>query len=366
MPVGVVAAGIGAVGAIGGAVISSSAQNKASKRAASAAAQNSEANNALQREIYGENKATLSPYSNMGLAAGNALNDLLLGTHTYNAGTASGGAGGGPTSPGTVTPPGALDTWAQGAIDAMAPNITRASTWSHANTITDPAARLDYLLSRSPMGSDQRPLYDAYVAAHGPRPANTPAPAAGGGAGAGAGGGANGAPSSALSAWDTFRNSTNYNWRLGQGNDALTNTWASRGVFDSGAERAAALEYNQNYASNELGNYMDLLARQQATGLSAASAIAGVSNSYAGNISANNTAAANAAANAALAHGQSTANMWGGIASGIGQLGGALAGGFGGGGGFNYGAANSNPGAFAVDLGAAGSTPYMITPNFGL
>jgi hypothetical protein len=68
-----------------------------------------------------------------------------------------------------------LNDWANGAIAAMAPNITRSSTWEHANAISDPYAKLQYLLSQSPPNSDQYPLYQSYVAAH-PQPAATSAP----------------------------------------------------------------------------------------------------------------------------------------------------------------------------------------------
>jgi hypothetical protein len=56
--------------------------------------------------------------------------------------------------------------WAQGAIDAMAPNVTRPATWANANAFSDPTEKLKYILSQSPPGSDQMPLYNNYVASH--------------------------------------------------------------------------------------------------------------------------------------------------------------------------------------------------------
>jgi hypothetical protein len=131
-------------------------------------------------------------------------------------------------------------------------------------------------------------------------------------------------PGSAQSAWDAFRNSTNYKFRLSEGQDALTSMWAAHGALDSGAASKAMVEFSQNFAANELSNYMNILASQQAAGLSAAGAAMGVGTSYAGNVASQNTAAANAAANAALVNGQGQAGMWGAIGNGFGQIGGAL------------------------------------------
>jgi hypothetical protein len=324
LPIGAAIGGSAIVG-VGGAVLSSSAQKKAANKAADTSLQASQENNALYREIYGQNKALLTPYSNMGLAAGNALTDLLLGTNTYNPATAttgSSGAGTGATP--ALTPE---QQWATGAIDAMRPRVTRSSTWNGANAIDDPVARLDYILARSPTSSDQYPLYTSYLGSH-PRPAagtpqttgqgSAPAPTPVPGTAPGT------PPSGALDAFARFRQGTNYQWRLGQGMDALGSQWAANGAFDSGAEKKAALEFGQNFASNELSNYMNLLAGQQAMGLSAAGAVAGVGTTYAGNVAAQNTNAANTVANAALAKGTANSNMWGGIAQGIGSLGGAL------------------------------------------
>lgn len=334
MPPVVIAGAIAGAASIGGGLLAASSQRHAADQAADTAANNTAANNALTREIYGQNRDILAPDVNRGNLAGSALTDLLLGTNSYGSAlSAFNGGTGGSGMVGTGGGSSALTArqqWAQGAIDAMAPNITRSSTWNTANQISDPYQRLQYLLSQSPANSDQRPLYNAYVANHADPGPTTPAtgtttpttPATGTGAATGTG-------SSALSAFDRFRQGTNYQWRFNQGNDALQNQWAARGTFDSGAEKKALLEYGQNFASNELSNYMDLLARQQATGLSAAQAIAGVSSNYAGTIAASNTSAANAAANAALARGNANSALYGSIASGIGNIAGVAAGGFG-------------------------------------
>jgi hypothetical protein len=125
---------------------------------------------------------------------------------------------------------------------------------------------------------------------------------------------------SALSAFDTFRNSTNYQWRFNQGQQSVQQGMGALGAFDSGATRKALTEYGQNFASNELGTYMDRLAQQQSMGLAGASALAGVSQNMAGSVMASNNAAASATGNAALIRGQANQQMYGQIAGALGGL----------------------------------------------
>lgn len=73
MPLALVAAGIGAVGSIGGALISSSAAGHASDVASQTAA----ANNALQKQIYDSNKGLIQPYVDRGNSAANELQGFL-------------------------------------------------------------------------------------------------------------------------------------------------------------------------------------------------------------------------------------------------------------------------------------------------
>ena len=95
MPPAVIAAGVGAVGAIGGAVIGSSAQKKAASQAAQTQQQATDAQLQLgqqslavqqqlaqqslgqQRDIYNSNYGILSPYASRGNVAGDAINALL-------------------------------------------------------------------------------------------------------------------------------------------------------------------------------------------------------------------------------------------------------------------------------------------------
>jgi hypothetical protein len=432
MPVGAAIGGAVIAGGatIGSGLLSADAQKNAAQQASDTSLQVAQMNADLFKQTRDQNLAIASPFYNNGLLASNALTDLLLGTHLYNQGTVAK-----PTVPGGGTFPTSgsgsvgggssnqsLAEWAQGAINAMAPKITRSSTWATANGITDPVAKLNYLLSQSPSSSDQYPLYQSYLSSH-PRPAAT---ATGTGTGALSSYAAQGtgrsaldtympqtgqqaaaatpaaapatrplrgdftdragfqsalhafqqqraaartgtpgtttggtvagtpAPATAQNAWDAFRNSTNYQWRLGQGMGALTSAQSARGALDSGAATKAAITFNQNYAANELSNYMNLLAGQQNMGLSAAGAVMGVGNTYSGNVAAQNTSAANAAANAALVNGQANAGMWGSIGQGVGQLGGAL---------YQYGMGqqgSQSPYNFSTAYNAANSSPWSV------
>jgi hypothetical protein len=68
--------------------------------------------------------------------------------------------------------------------------------------------------------------------------------------------------------------------------------YAAMGALESGAAMKAIDEYSQNFASNELANYMDQLYRQEALGASAASSLAGVGTNLVSQVSANNNNAA--------------------------------------------------------------------------
>ena len=337
MPPAVAIAGVTAAASIGGAVLSNRATSRAARSAANTAQENTAANNALTREIYAQNAGRLDPFAQGGLRAQGALQGLL--GIAAPGGTIAGGGGTGsysPTAPALGAPTPEQQAWAQGAINAMLPRITRSSVRSQLASMQDnPVAALDYLMQLSPPSSDQYPLYQAYVA-NNPRPAAAPAttstgPQVNGGPRDGsdktATGGTTTPANSALSAWDTFRNSTNYQWRFGQGQKALELSGLPGGGYDSGQTRKAIVEYGQNFAANELGAYMDRLAQQQSLGLGAASALAGVGQNMVGAVTANNNAAAGAAANAALVQGTAQSNMYGQIAGSIGTAIGALGGG---------------------------------------
>jgi len=120
-------------------------------------------------------------------------------------------------------------------------------------------------------------------------------------------------------AFDIFKNSTGYQFRVNEGNRALNSGWAGAGTLQSGAAMRAAQDFGQNIASQEFGNYMGYLGNQQGVGLGAGSALAGVGQNYVNTISQNNNNAGSAAANAALIRGQNNpfASVLGTIGGGI-------------------------------------------------
>jgi len=143
-----------------------------------------------------------------------------------------------------------------------------------------------------------------------------------GGAGYGTGGAPGQVPNALNpnSAFDTYRNSTGYQFRYGQGENAVTQNMAVNGLLKSGSALKALTRYGQDYASNEFGNYMGYLSNQSGQGLSAANALAGVGTNYANAVSANNFTSADARSNAALAGAAGTNNMVNSALQGVGAF----------------------------------------------
>lgn len=117
--------------------------------------------------------------------------------------------------------------------------------------------------------------------------------------------------------FDTFRNSTGYQFRLGEGMNALNSQYAGAGAIKSGAAMRAATEYGQNFASNEFGNYLNALGNQQGVGLSGASAVAGVGQNYANSMAQINDQRASGIGNAALANASNMNSLIGTLGAGI-------------------------------------------------
>lgn len=261
MAIGTLAAiGLGAAGV--GSFLGGKSAKKAATKAADTSLQVANQNNALASDIYGQNQQALSPYMARGNVAGDQMNAML-------------GLGGGFQAP-------------QGAQTAYggagAPN-SMMSLYSGANPGGAPMG-----LAQQDRPVQQGPQYGV--------PASRPNP---------------GDP------FEVFRNSTGYQFRLGQGMDALNSGYAGAGTLQSGAAMKAAQEYGQNFASNEFGNYMGYLGNQQGVGLSGASALAGVGQNYANSVMTNNNNAGTAVANAALARGANNP-----FANTLGMIGGGL------------------------------------------
>lgn len=135
--------------------------------------------------------------------------------------------------------------------------------------------------------------------------------------------GLGGSPQASQEAFDAFRNSTGYQFRVNEGMDALNSGYAGAGVLQSGAALKGLDDYRQGMASAEFGSYMNHLGGQQMLGAGAANAMSGVNTNYANN-----------AGNLAIAQGQNLAG--GAVAKAnntnamIGGIGGAMSGALGG------------------------------------
>jgi hypothetical protein len=226
--------------AIGGAaVVGAGATVLASNKAAGAAKSAANTNNALQSQIYDENKAALAPYQAQGASATTAINSLLGLNGNYA-------------------------SYVQNNPDLLAAYNAN----NNGQSITD--------FGRDHWTNDGQ--YEGRTA--------TPY---------------SGVASADNPGFNAFRNSTGYQFQLDQGNKALTAALGAKGQLESGAAVKSALTYNQNAAAGSFNQYYADLTGQQGVGLTAASAQAGVGQNFANATSANNNAAATATGNAALA-----------------------------------------------------------------
>ena len=263
MPIGAVLGGASIVGSF----IGSSSNKKAANKAAQQSQQATDQSLALQRESRDMALQRLDPYNNRGNLAGNQINALL-------------GLGGArPTAPATAVQPNALSQF---------------------------SAAQRYGLGDSPMYATNT-LATGGAAGGTATPSVTPQQAA-------------------QNAFDQFRQSTNYQFRLGEGLDAVNSGYAGSGVLQSGAALRGINDYAQNMASSELGNYLALLSQQQGVGAGAASAAAGVGQNFANNAANLIVNNGNNQANAAIYRAQNNpfANALGagvGVLSGLGGFG---------------------------------------------
>lgn len=320
MPAAVIGGAIAAAGAVGSAVISSKGASKAAQATQAAA----DSSSALQQQIYNQNAAALAPWQRSGLQANGAINALLgIGGPSNYAATvrqqdlqpqleAYGGDTGMVNDYGLSSD--TVDAFKQGgftgmmALGASLPWAQRLAAQRNGQAGT--AMQGGNALTNAVQQPSQQQQYQ--------------------------------------NAFDNYRNSTGYQFRLNQGLNAINSGYAGAGSIKSGAAMKAINDYGQGMASQEFGNYLAALGNQQALGFGAASAQAGVGQNYAnamGNIAMNN---AGNQANAALVKSQNLGNAF----NSVGQIGGYLAGTLGGGG--NYAALvpsvtstiNSNPGIF--------------------
>lgn len=89
-----------------------------------------------------------------------------------------------------------------------------------------------------------------------------------------------------------FTTSPGYEFRLSEGQKAQQNSFASRGGALSGNALKALAEYNQNYASNEYGNWWN---QQQGLANTGANAVAGTASAGQSNVATQTTSNTNTA-----------------------------------------------------------------------
>lgn len=273
MPPAIIAGGIAAAGAVGGAAIAS----KGAKKAAQTTADSNAQSVALQERIYGQNQVALQPWQQSGQQA----NALLMDALGFNAGQ--------PAAQAQVQP--AVTNYYSGANPGAAP--------------------VNALAAFRGTGG-QYPAGDAWQAWQRSLPTQQPAVTAA----------TSGTPVNARGAFDTFLDSINYNWQLEQGLDAVNSGWAGSGMLQSGAAMRGINDYAQNMARGAYQDWYGGVENMANRGLGAASAQAGVGQNFANSVSNLNSANANALANLQIAKSNNTANLLGGL----GQIGAYTAG----------------------------------------
>lgn len=268
------ALGIGA-GLLGvGSAISGSKASSNANKAADTAAANTAANNALYKEIYNQNKGALSGYINTGNAAGNLLNDFY-------------------------------------GISTPASTYTTGSPNYSAYVQDNPDLLAEYSRVADQFGNDMSAYgqyhYNSFGQGEGRTVPGTQTVTTGG---TGTGG-------SAQNAFANYIANSDYAFQQQEGGNAVNSGFAGAGTVQSGAAMKALEKYRQNLQSGYRNQWASGVSNQQGVGLSAASALAGVSTNYANTIAASNTAAADAQANAALSQQSTLGNAFGALGSGI-------------------------------------------------
>jgi len=281
MAIGTLAAiGLG-LGAIGG-IASASSQKSAANKAAEVATDTNTANNALAREIYGQNQQALAPFMQRGNVAGDYIN-AMLGIPSTQIGT-MGGQQGLPTQQ-----PNQMMQY--GEDFGYSPNQYGGQYGMGGNDYRGEITNSRFFPQRfgpTAQGGGYQ--------ATGQQPQGV-------------------TTQNAQDAFGQYIKNSDYGFQFGQGSNALNSGYAGAGTLQSGAAMKAMEKFRQDLQSGYRNEYMGALGNQQGVGLSGASALAGVSQNFANTMTNNNNAAGNALANAALVKGN---NGIGNVISGIG------------------------------------------------
>lgn len=275
MPIG--AAIGGAAVSAGGAALNASSQKKAVGKAADAQAQAASENKALQRDIYAQNKTALSPFMQRGNVAGSYLNAFL--------GLPSGAAGAAGTS--------------------AAPDY---SAYVQAN----PDLMAEFNKESGNFGGDQAKYGQFHWQTYGQNEGRTMTPTSTAQAM-----NPNVSMADANNAFGSYISNSDYGFQFATGANQVNSGYAGTGALQSGSAMKALEKYRQNLQAGYRNEYTGQLSAQSGQGLQAASALAGVSQNYAGAVGANNQNAADGRSNAALIAGQNN-----GLGNALGTIGG--------------------------------------------
>lgn len=263
--------------AVAGSALSSKAASKGGSKAADATLAAAQENNALTRDIYNQNKETLSPFVSNGVTAGNYIN-AFLGLPTGATSSTSGDPN--------------YAQYVESNPDLMADFNKVKGKFNN---------------SLAQFGEYHWNNYGQGEGRSLPGITTTTTPAV--------------TQGQAQNAFSSYLTNSDYGYQSALGGQQVAGNYSGLGALQSGAALQALQDRQNNINQGYQGNWLNSLSGQQGTGLSGASALAGVGQSYAASVGANNTNAANAAANAALIKGQNNP-----LANGLSTLGGGLLG----------------------------------------
>jgi len=297
-----IAAGIGAAGAIGASALA----NKGASAAANAQTQAANSANATQLQMFNQQRADSEPWRQVGGQALNLMGQLYGFTPTFNA-TVPGQAP--TTGPGT----GAQTVQQQLAAAGIRLGAKQQQQLNSAIASGGASGDLAQTLANAGivLGSGQQRAFAAY------RPEQNTTPQASGEPTTTSPTTTTGA---AMNPTEWLSRMPGYQFRMNEGTKALNTSWAANGMRESGAAEKALLRYGQDYASNEFNNEWNRLAGLAGVGQAVNSSNNALAQNYANQTGANTMNAGAARASSYAQQGQNNANAFGYAAGRISNL----------------------------------------------
>ena len=253
-----------AAAVVGSAVVGAAASTYSGNKAASAQDKASRRASDTELEMFYQNREDFAPYREVGAGALGQLANLY-GIQTRDQQVAGG------------TEPMSMDQFAQSDMFTPQENV-KVGVAKYG-----PVMRLQ--------GPTLEEQYQEYTDNF--QPASTPAATS-----------AAGTPD-----FSAFTNSPDYQFAFDQGNRAVNQMLAKRGLTESGPEKKALTRFGQGLASQQYGNYVNRLASMAGIGQSATSQLGQMGQQVAANVGANQRAAGDARASAYLNQGAAMNNV---------------------------------------------------------